>query len=964
MLREVHLPGAIHLVQGKKFNEGLVRRREPTGLPAGVDQIVRDLTVRPDGAAAVVTEWKGGYGLRLHTYAYAVDLTPSEKRDFFWVNKADPFGFSHHAALTRCSLLLRCRWRVAARPREVAQDASVHWDKLYNEWTRLEQELADLDAVARLKPEHAQYLDLLTTFNEIARAADQNQPRGNGFAYQKVTPVGDPGFTSTSTYAFHIVGRSPERRSYVQIGGDGERRGQVQRVADGAATVRFDKPLDYGRLPQQGELVPARVDTVHAKRRESVEALRTRQTRHRSMLDVLVGGQVSPIPPTQAQSAQPLDPEQLTAFRKMLRVEDMMVVLGPPGTGKTRVITEVAGALGRSERGKILITSHSHKAVDNVLARMPAEVVMLRIGKEIDVSPDVRSNLLEVYAADLRGEVVERSRRKAEQYTVLPTARRWHTELGGRIQWWRSARTERESCAAELARCRRAADGPAHDRVDDLSERVRRLEKRSTRAQARLDRLSRRGEHIGMRLLPSIFGRLRDYQLANRQERAAQCSRALAQARDALRIVADELEASVGKVPQVQAAQRKLDEANENCSRLRGQSLDAMTALRNALLSIELLPEVHDIDDESMLQWLDEVHSELQTQFELLNARAKLVDDWHAEVSSSPTQQLHPELIRYADVIGATCIGSASNEEIAAEEFDLVIADEAGQIKTSDVLIPLIRGRRAVLVGDDMQLPPVAEPHVEQAINGRDKEEALLTLSRKSLLETMVAALPASNIVQLRTQRRMPEVIAGFVSDHFYRATLRSEVSPPRGDALFRSPLAFVDTSSLPVQDRRERRVQGKEAGYVNSAEARLLNRLAEHYQRSGAEWALIVPYRAQLEHLKEMALEWAPNQEAVDANMGTVDSFQGGERDVVLYGFTRSNPGGRIGFLDDLRRMNVAFTRAKQRLVLVGDLNTLRDAEDEEFRELMDSLHIRLRASGELCTHPEIIARLTELGS
>ena len=220
-----------------------------------------------------------------------------------------------------------------------------------------------------------------------------------------------------------------------------------------------------------------------------------------------------------------------------------------------------------------------------------------------------------------------------------------------------------------------------------------------------------------------------------------------------------------------------------------------------------------------------------------------------------------------------------------------------------------------------------------------------------------------SQVVRLTQQRRMPRVIADFVSDTFYDGTLRTMVERAHHDVLFARPLAFVDTSGLPEGRRRESAARTRNSrsggGYVNDAEARILARLAAFYHRRGEEWALIVPYAAQIARICELLGDEITDTDVVDTNVGTVDSFQGGERDVILYGFTRSNPQGSVGFLDELRRANVAFTRAKHQLVLVGDLGTLVNADKPGFRTLSRSLRDHVTAEGDLRAYREVMSRL-----
>jgi superfamily I DNA and/or RNA helicase len=130
------------------------------------------------------------------------------------------------------------------------------------------------------------------------------------------------------------------------------------------------------------------------------------------------------------------------------------------------------------------------------------------------------------------------------------------------------------------------------------------------------------------------------------------------------------------------------------------------------------------------------------------------------------------------------------------------------------------------------------------------------------------------------------------------------------------------------------------QSGYYNELEGRLIVDLVEVYQQANSDWVVIVPYQAQVRYILDLLRKRIANDEfKLEERVATVDAFQGGERDVVLYGFTRSNPRGSIGFLKELRRLNVAMTRAKQQLVLVGDLSTLKQANDEAFRHLASEL-------------------------
>ena len=197
-------------------------------------------------------------------------------------------------------------------------------------------------------------------------------------------------------------------------------------------------------------------------------------------------------------------------------------------------------------------------------------------------------------------------------------------------------------------------------------------------------------------------------------------------------------------------------------------ALVAASAVREAVSGVVAPPFVMTNEDLSAPEaQIADLRSWLAATLPLLRVQAGLLADWHGEVSGA-TDQLYPELVRYADVVAATCTGAASRPEISGLDFDLAIVDEAGQIGVADVLVPLVRARRGVLVGDHRQLPPFLDSEVKQW--GKSVDDGVTReLMAKSALELLIGDLPDSHVVWLTGQRRMPAMIADFVSEAFIR---------------------------------------------------------------------------------------------------------------------------------------------------------------------------------------------------
>lgn len=353
--------------------------------------------------------------------------------------------------------------------------------------------------------------------------------------------------------------------------------------------------------------------------------------------------------------------------------------------------------------------------------------------------------------------------------------------------------------------------------------------------------------------------------------------------------------------------------------------------------------------------------------------RAELLADWRTQIAGSD-DELHHEVVRYSDVVAATCIGTATTPLLAGLTFDLAIVDEAGQIGTPNLLVPLVRARRSVLVGDHHQLPPFLDDEVKGWMQDLSQSgevpparaQVIADLLSRSAFERLYVAADEQHRIMLTIQRRMPEPIAQFVSGAFYGGALRTEHAGHLGDPIFRQPFAMADTADRPAAERREQGGKRGETwgqhGYLNELESVLITQLIGEYLHWYRDWAVIVPYRAQAEGVTERLTAALGDRKLVERSVGTVDAFQGGERDLIVYGFTRSNDTGDIGFLKEQRRFNVAITRARQQLILIGDSSTLLRARDREFAQLMTSAVSYLRCNGDLRPSGEVESQLMTL--
>ena len=296
--------------------------------------------------------------------------------------------------------------------------------------------------------------------------------------------------------------------------------------------------------------------------------------------------------------------------------------------------------------------------------------------------------------------------------------------------------------------------------------------------------------------------------------------------------------------------------------------------------------------------------------------------------------RIRNKLFGEARVIASTLVGSA-NRLLDGMKFGTLFIDEAAQALEAACWIPIRRATRVILAGDHCQLPPTIKS-IAAMKGGLDK----------TLMQRIVECKPEA-VTLLKMQYRMNEDIMRFSSDWFYNGQV--EAAPMvkyRGILDLDKAIEWKDTSGNAYHEE----FVGDNFGRINKEEAQLtLLSLAEYFVRIGRQRiideridvGIISPYRAQVQYLRHLIKKtdfYKPFRKIISVN--TVDGFQGQERDIIVISMVRSNEEGQIGFLRDLRRMNVAITRARMKLIILGDSATLiRHPFYRRLKEYIDSL-------------------------
>ena len=710
--------------------------------------------------------------------------------------------------------------------------------------------------------------------------------RGQVLAFTAMRQVGQQlFFTVNAPVSDELVGQP----RLVRAGDVIAAAGVIESVAEGLVVLGAERGR-FDRLRQNGKLEYDTDQSRHAIKvqQQALEAVKHGRTQRRDLggiLSNLASARV-PEPGDVAEFWQELDPSKQAAVRLGMGLEDMLVVVGPPGTGKTTFIAElVAQYLSQHPTHRVLIASQTHIALDNALERI-AKILpdrnLLRIGKGDKIGVGVRALTIDEQLAGWRLEVLAASRGFLRDYA---------RELGFDVS------------DADIAGLRQQLTA----RMLELGE----LRSKIALSQASRAKLGKEAQAVEQ-IAPEV------YAMAERLDellRTAASANELQQASErfvnAGLNLAGQLESGNALADRMRELDSGLMEMRQNAREVEQRQQEVAQSLAQGL-GLASTPKL-----EQLLGLAKEQDSSASP--ELLKLR-EIYNDW--ELRFGTGRSFFAPLLARADVVAATCVGLAGVPGSLEVDFDLCILDEASKATPTEALVPMGRSKRWILVGDPAQLPPFLEREVQQTAAfrkaGLNKEEL-----QRTIFDMAIQELPEQAVIRLEEQFRMVPTIGNLVAECFYQG--QGIKSAPREDSplvklALGQPVTWLDTSAI----ERRRENSAKTTSFTNLTEAVAIRDLMLRLQFVAAnrkekiEVAILTGYDPQRELLRREL------EQADLANIGwgsyTIDEFQGREADLSVVSLTRSNTHRSMGFLNDPRRLNVAVSRGRFGLVVVGD--------------------------------------------
>lgn len=630
-----------------------------------------------------------------------------------------------------------------------------------------------------------------------------------------------------------------------------------------------------------------------------------------------------------AQKKYPPNDSQMMAIEKGINSKDIFLVMGPPGTGKTTVILEWVKYFVGVEHKRVLVSSQNNKAVDNVLARLAEEkdIDVIRIGSEAKLQSEVIPYMFENKLSALNQNIDFATNNAIHKLEVA-------------ISDWKVYRDSFYIFGKQLDDINLIAGKLKEDIQNDIIPLKIKLKEIYLQYQ---DLFKQYKE--ALKKLEECKSAIEDYEQKN-----FILKKFLEKRHEANLLAKQQLELIYQQqILQLEELKKKYKRYSDiyinQVGIIRGKFVSEMKkAKKRSQKEIERFsdnrpanPQIGHLFEKIQLtqtqldsaiklrMFLQSVDAEIQRAYSILEVEK----EWRNNVVGKQNYALNEIVLETVDLVGATCIGINSQKRFSNLHFDVTIIDEAGQIQIHNALVPMSVSNKLIMLGDYKQIPPSADQELVELceLNGVNPE-----LLKKSLFEKLFVELPESNKMMLDTQYRMPGEIADVISEWFYGGEYKSPDFKRELKGLLpvlsKKPFVIIDTSM--VAERYETRTDSR--GTYNVLEADICKEILKYIVESDAEIdfkeiGIISAYKDQVGKIKSK-LSKIVGVENANEMVATLDSFQGQERDLILYSFTKSSTKkptvNRIGFLNELRRLNVAMSRCKKTLVMIGDMEFL----------------------------------------
>lgn len=772
--------------------------------------------------------------------------------------------------------------------------------------------------------------------------------------------------------------------------------GTIVELVDCELYIKFhDVTNSYDRIAKSGE-IKERCNPEFAFKRDALELLKKDLSPNKYLLSILVNHVVKPfgikrryypykIIEKDGSEHDNVNPSQKDAIEKALNVEDFLLVQGPPGTGKTTIITEMIKDF--VEQGlRVLICSKNNLAVDNVLEKCQSlyydkektkKMQCLRLGNEEKVLNTVRGVLPRPLTLKIQDDVKLQSNEARTEYL------KQEQEL---LELYEKAVEDTETICFLMKYFLREKEIFQSLFIKFQSSMWKILLRKVHRESFHVELISLLGKIDD--LIVQLFALLKIENIQMQKGALQQYLKMTHDTYDAMETLNQELEHFSTRYRIILGDEKEIilnviRENNEKKDNILRQMCKVGKYKGNpvaAEFQKVKLPE------RPTAEFVDTLQKEMQEKIRKAKSKRfllkQVLDEWHEELENDQSSLEEP-LLRTVKIIGATCIGVQTKSNFKNIEYDVAIVDEAGQITLHDLLVPLVKAKKVILIGDHLQLPPSAESEfckyvqdnnlldfkeLDDKEERKEYEEELEEVFSVSLFEKLFRdSRLDDHKVMLDTQFRMHPDIAEFISANFYDGKYKSGISSEKRTlkiAGFSRPLYFIDTCN--AKEKYEDKIPDPTV-HVNRYEAVIcasyLTKLIVAIDNNDYEMeekklknedgeyniGVITAYKKQISYIRqELSKRLQKFYEPERAHdivsrlaINTLDSFQGRDDQIIFYSFVRSNQEHKIGFLNEVRRLNVMMTRAKSLLVMIGDSETLTESKSK-------TVHDRSRKAAE----------------